>query len=148
MFKDKCFELFLQRSIFLLFPPPWGEERNSAEGKKFKKKERKDGERKKRKKRDKRGKKREGKKNYVKRRRNILSLYFESGKENLKDISAWWYHYFLQLLKGRGKITFYPKIFKSFPIGYMGKKSDILEKFSIFPLYWELSLISPLYFKF
>ena len=89
MFKDKCFELFLQRSIFLLFPPPWGEERNSAEGKKFKKKERKDGERKKRKKRDKRGKKREGKKNYVKRRRNILSLYFESGKENLKDISAW-----------------------------------------------------------
>ena len=135
MFKDKCFELFLT------FLPPSGEERNSSEGKKFKKKERKEGERKKkRKKREKRGKKREGKKNYVKRRRNILSLYFESGKENLKDISFPLFLHgdiiiFPSCLRGEEKSRFPQKYLKVSPIGYMGKKSDILEKFSIFPLY-------------
>lgn len=82
MFKDKCFELFLQRSIFLLFPPPWGEERNSAEGKKFKKKERKDGERKKRGRKETKGERREkGRKTMLKEEETYYHCTLSLGKK-------------------------------------------------------------------
>ena len=81
---------YFYRGVYFYFSHPLGGKNGiQPRGKNSRKKSEKMGKEKKRKKRDKRGKKREGKKNYVKRRRNILSLYFESGKENLKDISAW-----------------------------------------------------------
>ena len=152
-FKGWTLWIICTGEYILTFPTPWGggiQPRNE----KFRKKRVKKREKiRKRKKREKWGKKgRKEKKNYVKRRRNILSLNFMSlGKKvqiySFPFISEWWY--FPQLLKRRKKITISPKILTIFSHCLYGEeKTDILEKFHIFPLYWELSLISQLYFKF
>ena len=76
MFKDKCFELFLT------FLPPSGEERNSSEGKKFKKKERKEGERKKRGRKEKKGERREkGRKTMLKEEETYYHCTLSLGKK-------------------------------------------------------------------